>query len=124
MLGRRSSRLALFSSGLGLLVLFRSLSNLENTAQACIFDTWLEKTRFGVTSKPLGSRRLGSGSLRGHLARENSARSHFEVEETRENSARSHFEVEKTRRNLARSHFDAEKTRENSARSRYEAEKT
>ena len=41
--------------------------------------TWLEKTRLGVTSKPLGSRKLGSGSLRGHLARENSARVHFEA---------------------------------------------
>ena len=62
--------------------------------------TWLAQNsargHFGVTSGSLGSRKLGSRSLRGHLARENSARSHFEVEKTQENSARNHFEVEKT----------------------------
>ena len=52
-------------SGLVLLGLFRSLSNLENTAQVYFFDAWLEKTKFGVTSRSLGSRKLGSTSLRG-----------------------------------------------------------
>ena len=37
---------------------------------------------FGVTSGSLGSKKLGSRSLRGHLARENSARSQLEVEKT------------------------------------------
>ena len=82
--------------------------------------TWLEKTRLGVTSKPLGSRKLGSGSLRGHVAREDSARVHFEatwLEKTRlgvtsrppvsrklgSGSLRGHL----TRGNLARSHLEA-----------------
>ena len=45
----------------------------------CTKNTWLEKTQLGVTSRPHGSRKLGSGSLRGHLARENSARGCFEA---------------------------------------------
>jgi len=48
--------------------------------------TCLEKIWFGVTS----------GSLRGHLARENSAQSHAAVEKTRENSAGSRFKAGKT----------------------------
>ena len=48
--------------------------------------TWLAETsargHFGVTSRSSGSRRLGSRSLRGHLAQENLARSHFEVAAT------------------------------------------
>ena len=43
--------------------------------------------------RPLGSRKLGSGSLRGHLAQENSARFHFEGHLAREDSARGHFEA-------------------------------
>ena len=45
--------------------------------------TWLAQNsaqgHFGVTSGSLGSRKLGSRSLWGHLAQENSARSHFEI---------------------------------------------
>ena len=41
------------------------------------------------------------------MARENFARSHFEVEKTAENSARSHSEVENTRENSTRGHFEA-----------------
>ena len=44
----------------------------QNSARGHFGVTCLEKTRFGVTS----------GSLRGHLARENSARSQLEVETT------------------------------------------
>ena len=36
---------------LGALVLCRSLSSLESTAQASVFDTWLDKARLEVTSK-------------------------------------------------------------------------
>ena len=72
---RRSSGLAVFWG----FALFRTLSNLENIAQACIFGTCLEKTRLGATSGQFGSRKFGSGSLRGHLARESLAQGHFEA---------------------------------------------
>ena len=51
----------------------------ENSARGHFEATWLEKTRPGVTSRPLGTRKLDSGSLRGHLAREDSARDHIQA---------------------------------------------
>ena len=51
----------------------------ENSARGHSEATWLEKTQLGVTSRPLGVRKLGSGSLRCHLAREDSAQGHFEA---------------------------------------------
>ena len=51
----------------------------ENSARSHFEVAWPGKTRPEVTSKSLGSRKLGSRSLRDHLAQENSARSHFEV---------------------------------------------
>jgi hypothetical protein len=81
---------------LGALVLCRSLSNLENSAQACVFDTWLDKARLEVTSRSLGSRKPGSTSLRGRESSRNFAGSHFEVEKTKENLARGHCQVENT----------------------------
>ena len=52
-----------------------------------------------------GLRSLGSRSLRGHWAQQNSARSRFKT--TEGNSARSHFEVEKTGDNWTRCHLEA-----------------
>jgi len=63
-----------------------------------------------LASGPLGSRKVGLGSRRGHLAREHSARSHFELKKTRESCSRSHFGLEKTRENSARSRFELKKT--------------
>ena len=59
----------------------------ENSARGHFGVTWLKKTRLGVTSRSLGSGKLGSKSLRSHSARENLARSHFGA------ASRYHFKV-------------------------------
>ena len=78
------------------------------------------RPQLGVTSASLCPRKLGSKSLRGHLARESSARSHFEVtrlERTRlEVTSGPHLDVtsKSLRRHLAREdsirgHFEVSK---------------
>ena len=52
---------------------------MESSARGQLEVTWLKKTRLEVTWRPCGSRKLGSKSLLGHLARANSSRRHFEV---------------------------------------------
>ena len=58
----------------------------KNSARSHFGATWLAETsargHFGVTWRSSGSRKLASRSLRGHLAQENLARSHFEVAAT------------------------------------------
>jgi len=72
----------------------------ENSARGHFGVTWLKKTRLGVTSRSLGSGKLGSKSLRSHSARENLARSHFGAASLGSGSLRGHFGItwlEKTR---------------------------
>jgi hypothetical protein len=59
----------------------------ENSARGHFGVTWLKKARIELTSRSLGSGKLGWKSLRSHLARENSARSHCRA------ASRCHFKV-------------------------------
>ena len=68
----------------------------EVSARSHFKATWLDRTRLEVSWRSLGSRKLDSKSLWGQLCRENLARSRFEQFRghlARDSSARSHFEI-------------------------------
>ena len=96
----------------------KSPRDREDSARSHFKVTWLKKTQLEVTSKSFGSGKRGSKSVRSHLARDTSPRTHFGVTwhkrlevtsrslglgKLRPKSLRSHL----GRENSTRSHFGA-----------------